>query len=80
MTADSLLEFSDVHKRYGAHHALRGLSLSVPSGTGAPVMTRTAVPTLSDADGRCPARTVSATGNTTGDDRFAAATSAARTA
>jgi len=29
----TLLEFSDVHKRYGAHHALRGLSLSVPSGT-----------------------------------------------
>src|SRR3954467_14220345 len=31
--ATTLLEFSDVHKRYGAHHALRGLSLSVPSGT-----------------------------------------------
>ena len=31
--AATLLEFSDVHKRYGAHHALRGLSLSVPSGT-----------------------------------------------
>ncbi|HEX9105524.1 MAG TPA: ABC transporter ATP-binding protein [Polyangia bacterium] len=31
--ASTLLEFSDVHKRYGAHHALRGLSLSVPSGT-----------------------------------------------
>jgi len=29
----TLLEFSDVHKRYGAHHALRGLSLSVPAGT-----------------------------------------------
>ena len=29
----TLLEFADVHKRYGAHHALRGLSLSVPSGT-----------------------------------------------
>jgi ABC-2 type transport system ATP-binding protein len=33
MTAATLLEFSDVHKRYGAHHALRGLSLSVPAGT-----------------------------------------------
>src|SRR3954451_23620048 len=32
--AATLLEFSDVHKRYGAHHALRGLSLSVPAGTG----------------------------------------------
>jgi ABC-2 type transport system ATP-binding protein len=32
MTA-TLLDFSDVHKRYGAHHALRGLSLSVPVGT-----------------------------------------------
>ena len=31
--ATTLLDFSDVHKRYGAHHALRGLSLSVPSGT-----------------------------------------------
>jgi ABC-2 type transport system ATP-binding protein len=31
--SDVLLDFSDVHKRYGAHHALRGLSLSVPSGT-----------------------------------------------
>jgi ABC-2 type transport system ATP-binding protein len=31
--ATTLLEFSDVHKRYGAHQALRGLSLSVPSGT-----------------------------------------------
>ncbi|MGZ3426072.1 MAG: ATP-binding cassette domain-containing protein [Polyangia bacterium] len=29
----TLLEFADVHKRYGAHHALRGLSLSVPAGT-----------------------------------------------
>src|SRR5262249_25625244 len=29
----TLLEFGDVHKRYGAHHALRGLSLSVPAGT-----------------------------------------------
>ncbi len=32
-TSATLLEFSDVHKRYGAHHALRGLSLSVPPGT-----------------------------------------------
>src|SRR5512135_1531772 len=31
--ATTLLEFSDVHKRYGAHHALRGLTLSVPTGT-----------------------------------------------
>jgi len=29
----TLLEFADVHKRYGQHHALRGLSLSVPPGT-----------------------------------------------
>src|SRR5262245_37419391 len=28
-----LFEFTDVHKRYGAQHALRGLSLSVPAGT-----------------------------------------------
>jgi ABC-2 type transport system ATP-binding protein len=33
MSDRTLLEFSDVHKRYGAHHALRGLSLSVPAGT-----------------------------------------------
>ena len=32
MTA-ALLDFTDVHKRYGQHHALRGLSLSVPPGT-----------------------------------------------
>jgi ABC-2 type transport system ATP-binding protein len=32
MTA-ALLEFADVHKRYGQHHALRGLTLSVPVGT-----------------------------------------------
>jgi ABC-2 type transport system ATP-binding protein len=32
MTA-TLLEFADVHKRYGQHHALRGLTLSVPAGT-----------------------------------------------
>jgi len=31
--ATTLLEFAEVHKRYGAHHALRGLSLSVPAGT-----------------------------------------------
>jgi ABC-2 type transport system ATP-binding protein len=31
--AATLLDFSDVHKRYGAHHALRGLTLSVPRGT-----------------------------------------------
>ncbi|MDB4970290.1 MAG: transporter related protein [Myxococcales bacterium] len=29
----TLLEFADVHKRYGKHHALRGLTLSVPAGT-----------------------------------------------
>jgi ABC-2 type transport system ATP-binding protein len=29
----TLLEFADVHKRYGRHHALRGLDLSVPTGT-----------------------------------------------
>src|SRR3954454_18922279 len=29
----TLLEFAEVHKRYGTHHALRGLTLSVPSGT-----------------------------------------------
>jgi ABC-2 type transport system ATP-binding protein len=28
-----LLEFADVHKRYGQQHALRGLTLSVPAGT-----------------------------------------------
>ena len=33
MTTDALLQFSDVHKRYGQHHALRGLTLSVPPGT-----------------------------------------------
>jgi ABC-2 type transport system ATP-binding protein len=34
MTAPpTLLEFSDVHKRYGQHHALRGLTLSVAAGT-----------------------------------------------
>jgi ABC-2 type transport system ATP-binding protein len=27
-----LLEFADVHKRYGQHHALQGLTLSVPRG------------------------------------------------
>jgi ABC-2 type transport system ATP-binding protein len=32
MTAP-LLELTDVHKRYGAHHALRGLTLTVPAGT-----------------------------------------------
>jgi ABC-2 type transport system ATP-binding protein len=31
--APTLLEFADVHKRYGQHHALRGLTLSVPPGT-----------------------------------------------
>jgi ABC-2 type transport system ATP-binding protein len=29
----SLLEFADVHKRYGQHHALQGLTLRVPAGT-----------------------------------------------
>jgi ABC-2 type transport system ATP-binding protein len=33
LSAGTLLEFADVHKRYGAHHALRGLDLSVPTGT-----------------------------------------------
>jgi ABC-2 type transport system ATP-binding protein len=32
-TTATLLEFADVHKRYGARHALRGLTLSVPAGT-----------------------------------------------
>jgi ABC-2 type transport system ATP-binding protein len=31
--ATTLLEFADVHKRYGSHHALRGLSLSMATGT-----------------------------------------------
>jgi ABC-2 type transport system ATP-binding protein len=29
----SLFELADVHKRYGSHHALRGLTLSLPTGT-----------------------------------------------
>ena len=34
MTGDgSLFELNDLHKRYGSHHALRGLSLSLPTGT-----------------------------------------------
>ncbi len=31
--AAPLLELTDVHKRYGSHHALRGLSLRVPKGS-----------------------------------------------
>ena len=31
--APTLLEFADVHKRYGQHHALRGLTTSVAPGT-----------------------------------------------
>lgn len=29
----TLFELSELHKRYGTHHALRGLNLSLPSGT-----------------------------------------------
>jgi ABC-2 type transport system ATP-binding protein len=29
----TLFELSEVHKRYGSHHALRGLTLSLPTGT-----------------------------------------------
>jgi ABC-2 type transport system ATP-binding protein len=31
--SETLFEFSELHKRYGQHHALRGLTLSLPTGT-----------------------------------------------
>ncbi len=56
------------------------ITVSVPAGTGAPVMTRTAVPGASGPLGDPPAATLPLTGSTTGAAADALAMSAARTA
>ena len=56
------------------------ITLSAPSGSGAPVMIRVASPFPSTRDGKAPAATDSITGSSTGAVSLAPRTSSARTA